>query len=314
MLSCSIIVPIYNADKFLQKCIDSILSQSYRDFELILINDGSSDHSYEIAEKYQQEDKRVKLYSQVNSGIAAARQLGLQYSSGDWVMFVDADDYLLPNALQVMYDNAKDVDVVNASVIGTEGRLWEHGKIGVLSNDEYIKSILDSTTYSYAYAKLFRKAVVAHEDMELPPSFKIGEDVIMNLKIAKKIGKVRNIKDVVYCYRKNNESTMSSYSRSVLYHVRYFNMRNHFLSREHCLYSLPYDIKVLITAFYDDNIPYRHVYYREISNYLTKNNRRISDIPSLSNKWLSIIKKTVYYFRKQIKQIIFGEKRRIVID
>lgn len=311
---CSIIVPIYNAGKYLQSCIDSILSQSFRDFELILVNDGSLDNSYAIAEAYQHEDSRVCVFSHENSGIAATRQRGLLHATGDWIMFVDADDFLLPNALKILFNNIDGVDIVNASVIGTEGRLWEHAKIGVMSRDDYIKSILDSSTFSYAYAKLFRREIVSMTDLELPSNLKIGEDVIMNLKIASKIIHVRNITDVVYCYRKNYDSTMMSFSRSVLYYIRYYNLRNAYLTAEQQLYSLPFDIKTLASAFYDDNIPYREAYYNALCDYLSKNGVIINEIPHLNNKYISLMYKTVYYIKKQFQLLVRGKKRRVILD
>lgn len=90
----SVIVPVYNQSRYLARCIDSILNQSYDDFELLLINDGSIDDSGTICEKYKLQDKRVKVYHQTNKGVSAARNHGLRVASGEWITFVDSDDYI----------------------------------------------------------------------------------------------------------------------------------------------------------------------------------------------------------------------------
>lgn len=95
----SVIVPVYNSSRYLARCIDSILNQSYDDFELLLINDGSIDDSGTICEKYKLRDKRVKVYHQSNKGVSAARNHGLCVSSGEWITFIDSDDYLKPDYL-----------------------------------------------------------------------------------------------------------------------------------------------------------------------------------------------------------------------
>ena len=97
----SVIVPVYNAEKYISKCIDSILSQTFKDFELILINDGSTDNSDLICDKYASIDNRVKVFHKKNGGAGSARNLGIQKASGDWVMFVDSDDWIEPECLDI---------------------------------------------------------------------------------------------------------------------------------------------------------------------------------------------------------------------
>lgn len=97
----SVIVPVYNAEKYISKCIDSILSQTFKDFELILINDGSTDNSDLICGKYASIDNRVKVFHKQNGGAGSARNLGVQKAVGDWIMFVDADDWIEPECLDI---------------------------------------------------------------------------------------------------------------------------------------------------------------------------------------------------------------------
>ena len=90
----SVIVPVYNAEKWLRRCVDSILAQTFTDFELLLIDDGSTDGSPAICDEYAQRDSRIKVFYQKNSGVSAARNSGLDHARGEWILFVDADDYL----------------------------------------------------------------------------------------------------------------------------------------------------------------------------------------------------------------------------
>ncbi len=96
----SVIVPVYNAEKFIKRCIDSILCQTYKSFELVLVNDGSKDRSLDIMQEYADNDSRIKIYSQENKGVAAARNTGLLNSTGDYILYVDSDDWIEPDALE----------------------------------------------------------------------------------------------------------------------------------------------------------------------------------------------------------------------
>ena len=97
MCLISIIVPVYNVEKYLERCLDSILSQTFSDFELILVNDGSTDHSLEICRSYAEKDERILLIDQENRGLSAARNAGIAVAKGEYLGFVDSDDYIAQN-------------------------------------------------------------------------------------------------------------------------------------------------------------------------------------------------------------------------
>ena len=99
----SVIVPIYNVEKYLEKCIESILAQTYTDYELILVNDGSTDGCYEICQKFSKRDVRIKLINKPNGGLSSARNVGIDNSKGDYITFVDSDDYISKYMLQELY-------------------------------------------------------------------------------------------------------------------------------------------------------------------------------------------------------------------
>ncbi len=108
MPEISIIIPIYNSEKYIEQCINSILNQTFKNFELILINDGSTDNSRVICERYENKDKRIKLFNIGNRGVSSARNLGIENSRGKYIMFCDSDDYVKNTWCEELYKLIKD--------------------------------------------------------------------------------------------------------------------------------------------------------------------------------------------------------------
>lgn len=111
-IKVSVIVPIYNAEKWLNRCIESILQQTFDNIEIILINDGSTDSSKDICFYYVQKDSRVKLINQDNSGVSVARNMALNVASGDFIQFVDADDYIDKDMIAKLVENSSNADII----------------------------------------------------------------------------------------------------------------------------------------------------------------------------------------------------------
>ena len=107
----SVIIPVYNTEKYLRRCIDSVLASYYRDFEILLINDGSTDKSADICREYSLKDNRIKVFHQKNQGVSAARNQGINKAIGEWLIFVDSDDYITKDFLSVIScDRYKNID------------------------------------------------------------------------------------------------------------------------------------------------------------------------------------------------------------
>ena len=120
----SIIIPIYNSEKYLKKCIDSILEQKYNNLEIILINDGSTDNSGKICDSLAIEDKRIKVIHKLNEGVSIARNKGLEMAKGEYIFFIDSDDYIDENIIKDMISYSRDYDIVKVSY-----KFIENGKI-----------------------------------------------------------------------------------------------------------------------------------------------------------------------------------------
>lgn len=106
MAKISIIIPVYNVERYLEKCIDSILQQTFKDIEVVLVNDGSQDQCGEICDRYKQKDNRIKVVHKENGGVASARNAGLKIATGEWIGWVDADDWIEPDMFNYLIENA----------------------------------------------------------------------------------------------------------------------------------------------------------------------------------------------------------------
>ena len=98
----SVIIPVYNTEQYLPRCIDSVLASAYQEFEILLVNDGSTDHSPDICRQYAGKDSRIRLINQKNQGVSAARNRGIDASTGDWIVFLDSDDRISPDFLHMV--------------------------------------------------------------------------------------------------------------------------------------------------------------------------------------------------------------------
>lgn len=109
----SIIIPVYNAEKTLNRCVDSVLNQTFHDWELLLIDDGSKDRSMYLCDEYALKDKRIKVFHKKNGGVSSARNMGLDYARGEWITFVDSDDYICENIFDLVSSHNEDLLIFN---------------------------------------------------------------------------------------------------------------------------------------------------------------------------------------------------------
>lgn len=206
--SVSVVVPAYNVDKYLPECIDSILNQTFANFEVIIVNDGSVDKTGEICDVYAQKDTRVKVFHTNNQGVSAARRLGVTMSIGSWLYFVDGDDTIPEKALEMLFSHAENADF--DIVIGYINEKIPTDSCIVITNEEYRHKVLtyNETRYS-VWGKLYRREVVKELYFNIPPSIKTGEDKLVNVQIAFSIkSDVLLLNESVYNYRTDNLSSV----------------------------------------------------------------------------------------------------------
>lgn len=211
----SVIVPIYNSEKYLEQCINSILHQTYKDFELILVNDGSDDRSGEICEKYEQQDKRIRYIWRENSGVSSTRNLGMSIAVGEYITFVDSDDFIGPYILDRLLDNPADF-----SMCGYE--LYDDLKKKIQKQylcDKFDGNIHDFTEKISDYLsppfllgpcfKLFKKQIIKDNEIEFPLDLSYGEDAIFVLSYLMFCEKISVSSYIGYSYRKHGSDSLS---------------------------------------------------------------------------------------------------------
>lgn len=179
----SIIVPIYNAEQYLRRCIDSILAQSYTDFELLLIDDGSKDASGDICDEYAAKDTRVRVFHKENGGVSSARNLGLDNAQGEYITFCDADDHVSEDWLAA-YSEAIASNVALAiqgyyAIDGdntVEKLLQPHSGNSIEAKRKLIESQFAQDTYYYLWVKLFRRDLLESHQIRFDEQSVLGED------------------------------------------------------------------------------------------------------------------------------------------
>ena len=206
----SIIVPVYNTEEYVEDCIQSVLSQSYENIELILVNDGSTDCSGEICRKYEYLSN-VTYIEQGNCGTTAARKRGVDVAKGDWIMFVDSDDLLLKNAVKGMMELADGTDIVLGCHTRNSNQICKLPN--VINKNLYLQLIYTRKLYVAPFGRLFRKTLFNEKSLAFPKYYVLGEDYLMNLQIA-----IDNKKSIKVCRypmyerRVNPTSTMHTNS------------------------------------------------------------------------------------------------------
>lgn len=206
----SIIIPVFNAEKYIEETIESIVAQTYCYFEALFIDDGSTDRSNEIIKKYCKIDSRIKMFIQENKGVSSARNIGLCNAKGKFICFVDADDYIEKQTLQVLVDaiNYDNADVVFYNYI------FENAKSGVNSGYPQ-KIIFEKMDFFYQYLKgdmvlgsmcqgFYRKDKIS--SVRFNSEYFLGEDQLFMVKCIDKLDKIVYIPNALYHYRFNSNS------------------------------------------------------------------------------------------------------------
>ncbi len=218
MIKISVIIPVYNVEKYLRRCLDSVINQTFRDLEIICVNDGSTDGSAEILEEYKSKDARIILLNQENLGLSAARNTGLKIAKGEYIGFVDSDDWVELNFFEKLYEAAKKY---NADAACSEiKRPHESGKISFklkFTNEKVLSRIHDKYFYNkvprqcYVWNKIYRRSELERQKL----TFKEGvmfEDVYFTPRFLYFSNKIVIVPGIFYNYWANNQS-ISRYMR-----------------------------------------------------------------------------------------------------
>lgn len=217
----SVILPVYNVEYYLERCLDSIINQTFKNFELLIVNDGSPDNSHLICEAYAVKDHRITNFKKSNGGLSSARNFGLNRAKGDFIAFVDSDDYLDLNMFQLLIDALVKYGA-SISICGTND-VFVDGSIKLVNsfNEDTILSkqralellVKDELINSFAWNKIYRRELF--EEVRFPEG-RIYEDVAVMFKIFHKADKIVNIKDSLYFYLHNAEGISRSKGKELI--------------------------------------------------------------------------------------------------
>ena len=300
----SIIIPVYNVEKYIRKCLDSVLNQTYKNIEIIIINDGSTDNTYSICIEYKKSDSRIKLFTQENSGQGVARNLGLQHAQGTYIGFVDGDDYIDPDMYEIMINQAEKLsaELVICGLYYNNNITIKKSKmpssIQVWDNHQAMLSYLsDSVIFTGPVNKLYRKSLFTEIEF---PIIRCREDAYIMHHIISQCKKVVHIAQSKYTVNLRPESTEG----------RPFN------TDRLVILDVAEDIKLLISERYPTLLEYAEgqiIQYREICD----NQRRLLTELSIHNyKLRSGIDRDLYqilnmYYLYRMRLSLKGRIRKL---
>lgn len=229
----SIIIPVYNAESYLDKCIESVITQTYTDWECILINDGSKDNSASICDSWVKKDSRISVIHQPNKGVSAARNRGIKESKGEFIVFIDSDDWVEPNYLSDML-NA--ILKYNSDLVIT-GQIHHKPKRNITifkpqeilffeltknSTSDFIKNI----GFFYGpYSKIFKADIIKKNNIKFPIDFSLGEDLLFNFQYLENIKYILCLPVANYNYRILNSGSLTSIYRDNTFDIQYYQWK-----------------------------------------------------------------------------------------
>lgn len=208
----SIIVPVYNSEKTIERCIMSLINQTYKEIEIILVNDGSNDRSGQICDSYSISDTRIKVYHKINEGVSIARNWGISKAQGEFLLFVDSDDFLSLDACEILLknQNALDPDCIIFGFNQLSGTIWapqENKQYQSLNEfKEDYAYWLNTELLSSSVNKLYKKSKLVEN---FPPKMSFGEDLLFSLNYLKNCEKIVFKTDTLYQHDNLNESSLS---------------------------------------------------------------------------------------------------------
>jgi glycosyltransferase involved in cell wall biosynthesis len=209
----SVIVPVYNVERYLCKCLDSILNQTFTNFELLLIDDGSLDASGQICDEYALKDVRIRVFHKENGGVSSARNLGLDNAKGKWIAFIDSDDWVDSTYLEHLLEGDEDVELRVMGIIKQKrSKKWTkevaHEELFLMDDFwRFYKLYMTYSIFLGPYVKLFLLAVINKINIRFNPSLSYGEDCIFNLQYLSQIKSI-SIKNYAEYYYRNTESSL----------------------------------------------------------------------------------------------------------
>lgn len=327
MAHISVIIPVYNADKYLSVCIDSVINQTYTDWELILINDGSSDKSGDICNLYAQNNTNIKVFHQPNKGVSAARNLGIKSANGLFIVFMDSDDWIDTDFLQKLIDAEIQTNsnwiISGYRSIYPGNRTKEYRNLNRSYNKSELGLLFAEVDHRGIFftncGKLYSKVIITNNNIQFDENVSLGEDIRFNFAYLPHISTATTIDYIGYNYRNTDNHSLIRRYQNNLYNLMIE------VHTERCRLAQQYQL-YKINPGYKKHLEYRlgHIIYASIINIyhgqhkafhnriheikmIVKNNNEWKIEPKLcySNIILFLIKLKLYWF---VDGILFCKK------
>ena len=265
MSKISIIIPIFNSEKFIHQCLESIVSQTLIDWECILINDGSIDNSGMICEEYAEKDNRFKVIHQKNGGSASARNAGLQHCHSKYIAFVDSDDYIGNNYLEKLYNaiETNDADLIICGYTEQKGKQKKKiiPTLGLKNIESVFADFLSGQIKGYLWNKLFKSEIIERHSIKFSEGHNLWEDNLFVLQYLYKSHKIFFISDCIYNYNRQIQNSLTR-----------------------CLTSKKFDDVVFSLNYIKDFLEKNHIYTKYEQLFLHRCvNSKIIMLRNLSN-------------------------------
>lgn len=216
----SIVIPCYNCEKFIDKCVKSIIKNSYQNIEIILVNDGSKDKTLDVIKKLENKFSCIHAYSKMNTGVSDTRNYGISLSNGRYIAFIDSDDYITDNMMKKMIDIAEEnnVDMVCCDFMEQKGNSIIKSKFnyktGLYSSDHILKEFLTGKISISIWDKIFKKELL--NDIKFNTNLAVGEDSLFCIETIRKAQNIYILGNALYVYVQNEESAVHSISKKIL--------------------------------------------------------------------------------------------------
>ena len=221
----SVVVPVYNAAKYLPALVDSVVKQSYGDWELVLVDDGSTDGSGMLCDEIAAKDNRIAVFHTPNRGVTAARNYGAGQAQGEWICFADADDTMPVGALQAMVDKCDGCDIVigNKQIVNGNDVKDEimNAVDECIDTRDFLSGLIMNRISQYITGRMFRRSLFDGGTINIPRELIMAEDFIMNVQLGNKAHRVALIADVVYGYHVYDESVSHTFRTSLAYEAMF---------------------------------------------------------------------------------------------
>ena len=217
MVKVSVIVPVYNVEKYLKRCLDSLVNQTLSDIEIICVNDGSTDGSAQILEEYAIKDSRIKVTNQVNSGVSETRNVGVRQATGEFIGYVDPDDFIEPDFYEKLYNSAKEnnCDIACASVIRENEKkkkvLIKYDKQSVAKTVKEKFELAHLPEHCYIWNKIYNREKLLNSGITFRREM-VYEDMIYSPDVVSELGDLITVPDVWYHYWNNDTSIVKNSS------------------------------------------------------------------------------------------------------